>query len=117
MYELKKVCILCLLRLSLEIYADLSKSRYDNACYLTMEKIMKKTFLASCLFVISGVAMAHGCPGEMKKIDAAMPTTKLSAQDASKVKDLRAKGEVQHNAGQHTESMQSLGEAKKIMGI
>jgi hypothetical protein len=24
---------------------------------------------------------------------------------------------VQHNAGQHTESMQSLGEAKKIMGI
>jgi hypothetical protein len=46
-----------------------------------------------------------------------MPTSKLSAQDASKVKDLRAKGEVQHNAGQHTESMQSLGEAKKIMGI
>jgi hypothetical protein len=82
-----------------------------------MEKIMKKIFLASCLFVISGVAMAHGCPGEMKKIDAAMPTSKLSAQDASKVKDLRAKGEVQHNAGQHTESMQSLGEAKKIMGI
>lgn len=117
MYELKKVCILCSVRPCLELYADLSKSRYDNACYLTMEKIMKKTFLASCLFVISGVAMAHGCPGEMKKIDAAMPTSKLSAQDASKVKDLRAKGEVQHNAGQHTESMQSLGEAKKIMGI
>jgi hypothetical protein len=116
-YELKKVCILCSVRPCLELYADLSKSRYDNACYLTMEKIMKKTFLASCLFVISGVAMAHGCPGEMKKIDAAMPTSKLSAQDASKVKDLRAKGEVQHNAGQHTESMQSLGEAKKIMGI
>jgi hypothetical protein len=116
-YELKKVCILCSVRHCLELYADLSKSRYDNACYLTMEKIMKKTFLASCLFVVSGVAMAHGCPGEMKKIDAAMPTTKLSAQDASKVKDLRAKGEVQHNAGQHTESMQSLGEAKKIMGI
>jgi hypothetical protein len=53
----------------------------------------------------------------MKKIDAAMPASKLSAQDTSKVKDLRAKGEEQHKAGQHTESMQSLGEAKKIMGI
>jgi len=108
---------LCSVRPSLELYADLSKSRYDYVCYLTQEKIMKKTFLASCLFVISGLAMAHGCPGEMKKIDAAMPTSKLSAQDTGKVKDLRAKGEEQHKAGQHTESMQSLGEAKKIMGI
>jgi hypothetical protein len=106
-----------LVRPSLELYADLSKSRYDIVCYLTQEKIMKKTFLASCLFVISSLAMAHGCPGEMKKIDAAMPTSKLSAQDTGKVKDLRAKGEEQHKAGQHTESMQSLGEAKKIMGI
>jgi len=108
---------LCLVRPSLELYADLSKSRYDIVSYLTQEKIMKKTLLASCLFVISGLAMAHGCPGEMKKIDAAMPTSKLSAQDTGKVKDLRAKGEEQHKAGQHTESMQSLGEAKKIMGI
>lgn len=73
--------------------------------------------MAFSLSVISGFAFAHGCPGEMKKIDAAMPTTKLSAQDAGKVKDLRAKGEQQHKAGQHTESMQSLADAKKIMGI
>jgi hypothetical protein len=26
--------------------------------------------------------MAHGCPSEIKKIDAATPTSKLSAQDA-----------------------------------
>ena len=48
------------------------------------------------------------CPGEMKKIDAAMPTAKLSSADMSKVKSLRAKGEEQHKAGQHTESMASL---------
>ena len=36
---------------------------------------------------------------------------------AGKVKDLRAKGEEQHKAGQHTESMQSLAAAKKMMGI
>jgi len=82
-----------------------------------MEIPMKKIVLASYLTVISGLAFAHGCPGEMKKIDAALPNTKLSAADQTKVKDLRAKGEAQHKAGQHTESMQSLAEAKKIMGI
>jgi len=78
---------------------------------------MKKLLVTSALLTISSLTMAHGCPGEMKKIDAAMPTTKLSAQDASKVKELRAKGEEQHKAGQHTESMQTLADAKKIMGI
>jgi hypothetical protein len=78
---------------------------------------MKNSLLACCLFFLSGLAVAHGCPGEMKKIDNALPNAKLSVQDASKVKDLRTKGEEQHKAGQHTESMQSLAEAKKIMGI
>jgi len=66
---------------------------------------------------LSSFALAHGCPGEIKKIDAAIPTAKLSAADMTKVKSLRAKGEEQHKAGQHTESMVSLGEAKKTMGI
>jgi len=78
---------------------------------------MKKLLVSTALLAFSGLALAHGCPGEMKKIDAAMPTTKLSAQDATKAKELRAKGEEQHKAGQHTESMQSLADAKKIMGI
>ena len=78
---------------------------------------MKKLVIATSLICMSSFAMAHGCPGEMKKIDAALPTSKLSAQDTAKVKDLRAKGEEQHKAGQHTESMQSLADAKKIMGI
>ena len=78
---------------------------------------MKKVLLATSLMCLSSFALAHGCPGEMKKIDAAMPTAKLSAADMTKVKSLRAKGEDQHKAGQHTESMASLGEAKKTMGI
>ena len=78
---------------------------------------MKKLLIATSLICMSSFAMAHGCPGEMEKIDAAMPTAKLSAADMTKVKSLRAKGEEQHKAGQHTESMASLGEAKKTMGI
>lgn len=78
---------------------------------------MKKALvLVSSLFV-SSVAFAHGCPGEMKKIDAALPSAKLSAADATKVKDLRAKGEELHKGGKHSESMAALGEAKKMLGM
>ena len=41
-----------------------------------------KTFLASYLFVVSGLAVALGYSGEIKKIDAPTPTSKLSTQDA-----------------------------------
>lgn len=47
------------------------------------------------------------------------PSTKpgLSAEDAAKVAKLRADGEAQHKAGKHDDSMKSLGEAKKLLGI
>ena len=67
--------------------------------------------------IIAILSLSSAFAGEMKKIDAAMPTAKLSSADMSKVQSLRAKGEEQHKAGQHTESMASLGEAKKVMGI
>jgi hypothetical protein len=78
---------------------------------------MKKLLIATSLICMSSFAMAHGCPGEMKKIDNALPTAKLTPQNISKVKELRAKGEEQHKAGQHTESMNTLAEAKKIVGV
>ena len=78
---------------------------------------MKKWLIATTLICTSNLAFAHGCPGEMKKIDTALLATQLSPQNMSKVKDLRAKGEEFHKAGKHTESMTALAEAKKIMGI
>ncbi|MFN4883749.1 MAG: hypothetical protein ACK5F1_05370 [Burkholderiales bacterium] len=78
---------------------------------------MKIILFASSLMCLSSLALAHGCPGEMKKIDAALPTAKLSAADMGKVKSLRAKGEEQHKSGQHSESMNTLAEAKKMVGI
>jgi hypothetical protein len=35
----------------------------------------------------------------------------------SKAKDLRVKGEQLHKDGKHAESMSTLGEAKKLLGI
>lgn len=66
----------------------------------------------------SGLALAHNCPNEMKTIDAKLSTKPaLSPDDAAKVAKLRADGEAYHKAGKHDESMKSLLEAKKILGI
>ncbi|AMR76819.1 hypothetical protein [Cupriavidus nantongensis] len=66
----------------------------------------------------TGMAYAHNCPNEMKAIDAKLSTNpKLSTEDAARVSKLRADGEAYHKAGKHDESMKSLLEAKKILGI
>jgi hypothetical protein len=79
---------------------------------------MKKLLLAAALASAAGLALAHNCPNEMKAIDAKMATNpKLSDADAAKVKQLRADGETAHKAGKHDDSMKSLGEAKKMLGI
>ena len=79
---------------------------------------MKKIVLLLCLADMAFSAQAHNCPNEMKAIDAKLAThPKLSDADAAKVKQLRADGEAAHKAGKHDDSMKSLGEAKKILGI
>ena len=77
---------------------------------------MKALVTASALLFCS-VAFAHNCPNEMKAIDAKMPSVQLSAENMSKVKGLRAKGEALHKEGKHTESMAALAEAKKMLGM
>ncbi|MEY3705893.1 MAG: hypothetical protein RL585_450, partial [Pseudomonadota bacterium] len=63
-------------------------------------------------------AYAHGCPGEMKAIDAKLASSpKLSESDMAKVKKLRTDGEAAHKAGNHGESMKILAEAKKTLGL
>ena len=79
---------------------------------------MKRLLIAALLATGAGLALAHNCPNEMKAIDAKMATNpKLSDADAAKVKQLRADGEAQHKAGNHADSMKSLGDAKKTLGI
>jgi hypothetical protein len=79
---------------------------------------MKKLFALLTLSAAAGLAFAHGCPGEMKAIDAKLATSpKLSDADMAKVKKLRADGEAAHAAGKHDESMKLLGEAKKLLAM
>ena len=76
-----------------------------------------KKLLALTLLCVAASASAHNCPNEMKAIDAAMASAKLSGAELEKVKALRADGEKFHKAGKHDDSMKALGEARKLLGI
>ncbi len=79
-----------------------------------MIKLLMSAAIVTCL---AGPALASQCPMDMSKIDAAMQTAQLSDADKAKVTELRAKGEELHKSGNHAESVETLGQAKAILGI
>jgi hypothetical protein len=78
---------------------------------------MKQLLIGSLAMFFAFTASAHGCPGEMRAIDAKVPMTVLPAAEMSKVKALREEGEKLHKEGKHSDSMKALAEAKKLLGI
>ena len=76
--------------------------------------------LALSLIVILSLATeasARRCPQDMAKIDAAMKTAQLSADQKSQVEKLRKEGEELHNAGNHPASEAALATAMDILKI
>ena len=80
---------------------------------------MKMRHLVAALaLTFSAGAFAMQCPLDMKKIDAALAQNpSLSSSEIARVKQLRAEGEELHKSGKHGESVQKLGEAKRMLGI
>jgi hypothetical protein len=79
---------------------------------------MRRLIIAGVAAVlVAGTAYASSCPKEMTAIDAALKTTNLDAAKKKQVMDLRAKGETEHKAGKHADSLKALGEAKQLLGI
>jgi hypothetical protein len=78
---------------------------------------MTRIGLTAALMFASSLALAHNCPNEWKAIDAALPNAKLDDKQMAEVKKLRAEGEKLHKDGKHSESMATLGKAKKILKI
>lgn len=80
--------------------------------------MMVKSLLMIGLLAFMLPVQAMHCPADMKKIDAALDKKPaLTAVQMEEVKKLRAEGEVQHKAGKHQESVDTLGKAMKILGI
>ena len=77
-----------------------------------------RTMLVATSFLLaSGTALAFHCPTDMKAIDDALPSAKLSSEQMAEVKKLRAEGEQLHKAKKHQESVDTLAKARKILGI
>jgi hypothetical protein len=77
--------------------------------------MLKNLMLAVALVLVASPAFAGSCPAKVGMIDAAL--TSGTAKNAEKVKMLRDKGEAQHKAGKHGESVATLIEAMKLAGI
>lgn len=76
-----------------------------------------KTSLAFIFMLICIPAFAGSCPKDMKAVDAALAENpSLSAEDMSRVKELRAEGEKLHKSGKHADSVAALHEALKLLG-
>lgn len=79
---------------------------------------MHQIFILLGTLIISTSALAFHCPADMKKIDAALAANhKLTSEQLSEVKKLRAEGETLHKAGKHQDSIDTLGKAMKILAI
>lgn len=80
---------------------------------MTLRLVVAGVMLAAS----TGTWAAH-CPADMKAIDEALgqPHSLTTAQ-LDEVKKLRSEGEAQHKAGNHKDSMETLGKARKILGI
>ena len=77
----------------------------------------RKLVLAGVLVLFAAPAYAFQCPGDVAKIDAALPTAQLSAADKAKVMELRDEGQQLHATGQHQQSVDTLAQALDILGI
>lgn len=77
-----------------------------------------RSIVAAGTLLASGAAFAFHCPADMKKIDEALAKSpKLSAEQMTEVKKLRAEGEVLHKAGKHQESVDTLAKAMSVLGV
>ena len=72
----------------------------------------------AAVMLIATPALAFHCPKDMAAIDAALgKNPQLTEAQMAKVKELRAKGEEQHKAGNHRASVDTLAEAMAILNI
>jgi hypothetical protein len=79
---------------------------------------MKKIILAAVMaFGISTPVFAGSCPSIMAKIDEAMKTATVDEATKTKIMELYKKGKEEHEGGMHAESVASLNEAAKLLGM
>ncbi len=83
-----------------------------------MKKLLSAAALVALVAAASAPALAGTCPKMVKKIDAALAANpQVSAEQMTQITKLRDEGAVQHKAGSHAASVDSLNKALEILGI
>jgi hypothetical protein len=83
-----------------------------------MKTLLSAAAVAALIAVASAPALAGTCPKIMKNVDAALAASpQLTSEQMTEVTKLRAEGEVQHKAGSHADSVDSLNKAMAILGM
>ncbi len=79
---------------------------------------MKSVIAAAALSIaLAGPAFAFQCPADIAKINAALESANISDEQKTQVTELRDEGERLHQSGQHQDSVNTLAQAKEILGI
>ena len=79
---------------------------------------MKKLVLAViATLALTAPALANVCAAEIKTVDAALVTAKLSPADAKKIQDLKALGDKATKENKPGDCLKAMGEAKKVLGV
>ena len=71
--------------------------------------------IAGAIIAFATPALAGHCPADVAAIDAALAKVSLPASQMTEVKELRDKGEAEHKAGKHGESVGNLAKAMRII--
>ena len=82
-----------------------------------MTKLRLALFAGGVLLGLATPAFAFQCPADMAAIDEALQTAALSEEQKQRVQELRAEGERLHEEGRHQESVDTLAQAKDLLGI
>lgn len=80
-------------------------------------KVLIPAALLSLSLALAGPAVAFQCPSDVAKIDAALQSANLSDEQKARVMELRDEGERLHQNGEHQASVDTLAQAKEILGI
>ncbi len=82
-----------------------------------MTKLRRTLLAGGILLGLAAPAFAFQCPADLAEIDAALQTAELNEEQKQRVQELRAEGERLHEQGRHQESVETLAQAKAILGL
>lgn len=79
---------------------------------------MKYLSWAAVFSLLASPVLANQCPSDIAAIDEALAAgPELSEADLAVVQELRDEGQELHDAGEHGASVETLAQAKEMLGI